>query len=446
MTAGDERINCIIMGAAGRDFHNFLIWFRDRPQWRVCAFTAAQIPFIETRTFPRALAGPNYPDDIPIFPEQELPELIRRFDVDVVFFAYSDLSHEEVMHRASLVQSCGAAFAILGPRQTQLQARRPVVAVTAVRTGAGKSPLCQWLASRLQAAGRRVGVMRHPMPYGDLTRQQVEHFKVAADLDRFACTIEEREEYTPYLEAGIDVYAGCDYEQILRQAETASDVILWDGGNNDTPFVRPDLLIVVADALRPGHEIRYFPGETNLRMADVVVINKAAQADTASLSLIESHVRELNPEAVVLRSDLEIDVDDSGQIRGRRVLVVEDGPTITHGGMSHGAGLVAVQRSAPTEIIDPRLFAVGTLQTVYDAYPHIGPVLPACGYSDEQVRDLVETIRIAAPELIVDASPARLQQLTVLPAPCVRVRYRFQQLDGPDLLPLVLSKVAACTT
>lgn len=436
-------MNCVIMGAAGRDFHNFLVWFRDRPQWRVCAFTAAQIPFIEQRTFPRELAGPNYTDDIPIFPEGMLAELIRRFEIDVVFFAYSDLSHEEVMHRASLVQSCGAAFAILGPRQTELRSERPVVAVTAVRTGAGKSPLCQWLAGGLTAEGRRVGVMRHPMPYGDLSRQQVEHFRTIEDLDRFACTIEEREEYTPYLEAGIAVYAGCDYQQILRTAEGASDVILWDGGNNDTPFVHPDLLIVVADALRPGHEVRYFPGETNLRMADVVIVNKAAQADAASLALIDANIRQLNPGAIVMHSDLEVAVDAPEQLRGKRVLVVEDGPTMTHGGMPHGAGLVAARRAAPAEIIDARPFAVGSLRGVYAEYPHIGPVLPACGYSDAQVRDLAETIRAAAPDVVVDASPARLDHLMDLALPIVRVRYRFRQLDGPDLLSLVRSKIKA---
>lgn len=326
--------NCIIMGAAGRDFHDFQTFFRDHPEFRVCAFTATQIPFIDQRAFPRSLAPPGYAADIPIFPESELPELIRRYEIDFVFLAYSDLPFDDVMHKASLAQSCGAGFALLGPRHTQLASNRPVIAVTAVRTGAGKSPLAQWLARRLTETGRRVAVVRHPMPYGDLTRQRVERFAAAEDLDRFNCTIEEREEYEPYIEQGLVIFAGVDYARILEAAEAEADVILWDGGNNDYAFFRPRLSIVVADALRPGHETAYYAGETNFRSADILVINKADHAEPAAIEQICENARRLNPRAVLVEAALDIAVADPQAVFGRRVLVVEDGPTLTHGGMS----------------------------------------------------------------------------------------------------------------
>lgn len=428
---------CIILGAAGRDFHDFLTFFRDRPEYRVCAFTAAQIPFIESRIFPRELAGPHYAADIPIFPESELPELIRRFDVDVVFLAYSDLSHIEVMHRAALVQSAGAAFAMLGPKQTQLVSRRPVISVTAVRTGAGKSPLTQWLARHLRTLNMRPAVLRHPMPYGDLLQEAVQRFATFDDLTREGCTIEEREEYTPYLEMGIPVFAGVDYRRILETAEQDAGVILWDGGNNDVSFLRSDLSIVVADALRPGHECAYHPGETNFRRANVIVINKVRSAKPEDVAAIREHARELNPTAIVIEADLEIHVERPELIRGRRVLVVEDGPTLTHGGMGYGAGLLAATRYEAAEIIDARPYAAGSIAALFASYPHIGKVLPACGYSPEQVRELETAIRSARPDVVIDASPAGLASVLDPEAELVRVRYRFEQVSGTPLEELV---------
>lgn len=436
-----EIFNCILMGAAGRDFHDFQRFFRTRPQFRVCAFTAAQIPFIEQRTFPRALAGPLYGDDIPIHPETALPDLIRQHAVDWVFLCYSDLAHEEVMHKASLVQSLGANFALLGPHATELKSTRPVVAVVASRTGAGKSPLSQWLARGLMTEGTRVGVLRHPMPYGDLQQQMVQRFATTADLAHQHCTLEEREEFAPYVEAGQVVFAGVDYAQVLAAAEAESDLILWDGGNNDGPFVTPDLLICVVDALRPGHEHRYYPGETNLRRADIVVISKADGAARETVQQMREDIAALNPSAQLVEAALRVEADDPAALAGRRVLVVEDGPTVTHGGMPHGAGWVVATRHEAA-IIDPRPYAVGTLATAYAAYPHLQHVLPALGYSATQVRDLALTIAAAAPgiDLIVDASPGRLEHLFPLPVPVVRVRYGFEQLAGPPLLDAVRSR------
>jgi predicted GTPase len=338
MTEPQECFRCIIMGAAGRDFHDFQTFFLAHPQFRVCAFTAAQIPFIESRSFPKELAGPRYDADIPIFPEEQLRDLIDEHQADFVFLAYSDLSHEEVMHKASLIQACGASFVLLGPRNTQLTSSKPVIAVTAVRTGAGKSPLTQFLARHLAQSGRRVAVLRHPMPYGNLLRQAVQRFAAPQDLDRHRCTVEEREEYEPYVEQGLLVFAGVDYRGILAAAEGEADVILWDGGNNDYSFVRPGLSFVVADALRPGHEVTYYPGETNFRSADVVVINKVAQARAEDVWQIRRCVQQLNRSAEIVEADLKIVVDHPEAITGKRVLVVEDGPTLTHGGMSFGAG------------------------------------------------------------------------------------------------------------
>jgi predicted GTPase len=432
-----RRFDCIILGAGGRDFHDFLTFFRDNPSFHVRAFTATQIPFIAQRTFPRALAGPAYPEDIPIYPEEQIPELLRRDPVDMVFLAYSDLPHAEVMHKAALVQSHGASFVLLGPRHTQLRSRRPVIAVTAVRTGAGKSPISQAIARHLHGRGIRVGVVRHPMPYGVLEDQLVERFSTAADLDRFACTIEEREEYTPYIEHGLTVYAGVDYARILELAESESEVLLWDGGNNDFPFLRPDLSIVVVDALRPGHEVSYHPGETNFRAADVLVLNKVAAASQETMNQLRARAHALNPGAEVLEADLDVTADDPEAIAGRRVLVIEDGPTTTHGGMAHGAGFIAARRAHAREIVDPRPFAVGSVAEAYRNYPHVGPVLPALGYSAAQLGELAATIRAAAPEVVVDASPARMAGTIGLGVPVVAVRYSFHQVGGRDLLGLV---------
>jgi predicted GTPase len=423
---------CIVMGAAGRDFHDFATFLRDRPEMRVVCFTAHQIPFIEGRTYPPELAGPDYPDGIPIHLEEELPRLVREHDVDFVFLSYSDLPYEEVMHKASIAQAAGAAFALLGPRQTQLSSRRPVISVTAARTGAGKSPLSQALARRLTDGGRRVGVLRHPMPYGDLTKQAVQRFGELSDLDRHECTVEEREEYEPYLEMGLTVWAGVDYARILAAAEEEADVILWDGGNNDTSFVRPGLSFVVLDALRPGHELAYYPSETNLRMADVVVVSKVAQASPADVERVTANARAAAPDATVVTADLESWAEEPDRLRGRRALVVEDGPTLTHGGMSSGAGLLVAQREG-AEVIDPRPHAVGTIAEAYRRFPHLGDVLPALGYSAAQRAELKATIETCAPEVVIDASPARLDQLLELSIPLVRVRYRFVQRSGPDL-------------
>ncbi len=439
----EKKFNCLIMGAAGRDFHDFQSFFKQRPEFHVVAFTAAQIPFIETRSFPRELAGKYYATDIPIHSEFKLPELIAAHQIDFVFLAYSDLSFDDVMHKASLVQSLGASFVLLGPRHTQLESGKPVVSVTAVRTGAGKSPLSQMLTRHLKQAGFRVGVIRHPMPYGDLTRQAVERFATEEDLDRYHCTVEEREEYEPYVEQGLTIFAGVNYQQILRSAEQESDVILWDGGNNDYPFVRAGLSIVVADALRAGHEISYYPGETNLRRADIVVINKVAQADDRELSELRQRISQTNPRATIVTADLEIEVADPDPIQGRRVLVVEDGPTVTHGGMAYGAGWLAAQRFGAAEIIDPRPAAVGTIAKSFADYPHLENVLPALGYSPQQCRELRETIEKSGAEVVIDASPAHLDRVIQLSIPIVRVRYRFEQKSGKPLTDTVAEFVKA---
>lgn len=436
-----HRYNCIIMGAAGRDFHDFQMFFRSSTAFRVRAFTASQIPFIERRAFPQSLAGPDYDEDIPIFPEDQLPELIDQLDIDFVFLAYSDLSHEDVMHRASLVQSCGAAFSMLGPKQTQLLSSRPVIAVTATRTGAGKSPVSQYLSTLLRGDGLRVAVIRHPMPYGNLSSQAVQRFAAPADLDLHECTVEEREEYEPYVEQGMVIFAGVDCAAVLAAAEAESDVIIWDGGNNDYPFVRPSLLIVVADALRPGHEARFYPGETNFRSANVIVINKVDRADDNAVATIRENARQLNPSACVMTADLAIEVDDPHAIAGQRVLVVEDGPTLTHGGMEYGAGTVAAQQFGAAERIDPRPFAVNSIAQAFRNHPHLKQVLPALGYSDQQRMELAETIRRCGADTVIDGSPASLRTWLDPAIRVVRVHYRFVQRSGPSLAERVRSAV-----
>jgi predicted GTPase len=425
--------NCIIIGAAGRDFHDFRTFFIDHPEFRVCAFTATQIPYIAQRSYPQALAGEAYDADIPIYDEQELPGLIAGLNIDFVFFAYSDLPHIEVMHKASIVQAAGASFVLLGPKQTMLKSSKKVVSVTATRTGAGKSPLTQWLALALREAGMRAITLRHPMPYGNLGRQAVQRFADPADLDYHDCTIEEREEYEPYVRQGLVIFAGVDYQAVLRAAEDEADIILWDGGNNDFPFLEPDLSIVVSDALRAGHGLDYYPGETNFRSADILVINKIADAAPADIEKILALKGELNPAAELVQSDLEVRVDDPDLIRGKRVLVIEDGPTVTHGGMAYGAGWVAAQKYAAAEIIDPVPFAVGSILETCERYQHLRQVLPAMGYSEQQRAELKATIEASNADVVINASPASIPELLELSLPVAQVRYRFVQRSGADL-------------
>ena len=429
--------NCIIMGAAGRDFHDFKTFFVDHPEFRVRAFTATQIPFIEQRSYPKSLAGEHYDQDIPIHDESELPALIARYQVQFVFFAYSDVSHQEVMHQASIVQAAGASFVLLGAGQTQLPSRRPVVSITATRTGAGKSPLTQWLALQLRAAGIRVATLRHPMPYGNLSAQAVQRFAVPEDLDAHQCTIEEREEYEPYVSQGLVIYAGVDYRAILAAAESEADIILWDGGNNDFSFVVPDLSVVVSDALRAGHGLAYYPGESNFRGADILVINKASAASEEDICQIMTLREQLNPAAQVLQADLKVSVDGPDLLEGKRVLIVEDGPTITHGGMAFGAGWVAAQNYPVGEIVDPRVSATGSIRETLDRYSHLKSVLPAMGYSPEQRAELKATIEASDAEVVLNGSPADISGLLQLSLPVVQVRYRFVPGEGADLLAAV---------
>lgn len=423
----------LIMGAAGRDFHNFNVYFRHNPDYEVVAFTATQIPNIEGRLYPAELAGPNYPQGIPIHPESELRRLLGELKVDQVVFAYSDVSHEYVMHRASEVIAAGADFRLMGADNTMLKSSKPVVAVCAVRTGSGKSQTTRRVADILRGLGKKVVAIRHPMPYGNLVEQASQRFASYEDMDRHQCTIEEREEYEPHIDRGVIVYAGVDYEQILRQAEKEADVVLWDGGNNDLPFYRPDLFIVVADPHRPGHELRYHPGEANLRMADVVVINKVDTADAGNVNLVREHIRQANPAAVVIEAASPVFVADPAAIRGKRVLVVEDGPTLTHGEMAYGAGVVAARRFGAAEIIDPRPYAVGSIKATYQKYPTTGNVLPAMGYGREQMEELGQTINQTPCDLVVIATPIDLRRVVEFNKPSQRVGYELQEIGQPDL-------------
>jgi predicted GTPase len=431
-----DRKRVVIMGAAGRDFHDFNVVYRDDPSVEVVAFTATQIPGIADRWYPAELAGSLYPAGIPIVPESELERLVRDENVDTVVFAYSDVSHETVMHAASRALAAGADFSLLGPHRTMIQSRKPVVAVCATRTGAGKSQTTRHLASVLAGGGLRTVVIRHPMPYGDLAAQRVERFATYADLDRFETTIEEREEYEPHLDSGRVVYAGVDYEAILREAEMEADVILWDGGNNDFSFYRPDLLVVVSDPLRPGDETAYHPGETNLRMADIVIINKIDSAGADAVDRLRETIARVNPRATVVtaRSALMLIGPD---IDGRRVVVVEDGPTLTHGGMPYGAGVVAAGRFDAAELVDPRPFAVGSIREVLDRYPHLQPLVPAMGYGRSQIRDLQQTLDAVPADLVLSATPIDLTRVMTLDKPITRVRYELEQVDGPPLADLL---------
>ena len=425
--------NVVIMGAAGRDFHNFNVVYRDDPSFEVVAFTAAQIPGIEARRYPSALAGPHYPQGIAIVPESELELLIATERVDQVVFAYSDLAHAEVMHRASRALAAGADFVLLGPQRTMIRARVPVIAVSAVRTGCGKSPHTRWISLRLRERGLRAAVIRHPMPYGDLEREAVQRFALSADLDAAGCTVEEREEYEPHLAAGNVVFAGVDYARVIAQAERECPLILWDGGNNDFPFVRPDLHIVLVDPLRPGHETGFHPGETVLRMADVVVVSKTDAAHPADVERVIANVRRANPKAPVVRGALPYRLDDAAAVRGKRVLVVEDGPTVTHGGMPWGAGYLAAKQAGASAIVDPRHFAAPEIAAVYEQYPHIGPVLPAEGYSSAQLESLRQTINATKADVVVAATPIDLGALVAINKPIVRARYEFAEAGSPGL-------------
>jgi predicted GTPase len=427
----------VIMGAAGRDFHNFNLVYRDDSSARVVAFTAAQIPQIADRRYPPSLAGRLYPEGIPIREEAELAELCRRERVDQVVFAYSDVSHAQVMHKASIALAAGADFLLLGPNRTMLEAKVPVIATCAVRTGCGKSQVTRWLSQLLRRQGLRVAVLRHPMPYGDLERQAVQRFASRSDLDAADCTIEEREEYELHLSLGNLVFAGVDYGAILTQAEVEADIILWDGGNNDFPFLRPDLLLVLVDALRPGNEDTHHPGETVLRMADLVLVAKANSAADADLQRVGEAVRRINPRAQILRGASPVRLEHPEQVRGKRVLVVEDGPTITHGGMPYGAGYVAATQAQAAQIVDPRSAADGSIAALYAQYPHIGPVLPAVGYHPAQLEALARTISAVSADLVVAATPCDLASLITIDKPVVAARYEFAEVGEPRLGDLV---------
>lgn len=440
MSANQTKV--IIMGAAGRDFHNFNTFYRDNDQYRVVAFTATQIPNIEGRNYPPALAGSLYPAGIPIHPEEELENLIQAHDADEVVFSYSDISHEYVMHQASRVLAAGASFRLLGASQTFIKSSKPLVSVGAVRTGCGKSQTSRRILSILQdeLGYQRVVAIRHPMPYGDLAAQAVQRFASYADMDHHNCTIEEREEYEPYVERGAVIYAGIDYAAILRQAEAEADIIIWDGGNNDVPFYQSDLHVVVTDPHRPGHELRYHPGETNLRLADVVVINKVDTADHQNVVTVQQNIRAVNKKAVIVKAASPIFVDDPAAIRGKRVLVVEDGPTLTHGEMAYGAGVVAANYFDAAEIIDPRPYAVRSIAATYEKYPTTGSVLPAMGYGQEQMADLAQTINQTPADMVIVATPIDLARIIDIKLPSQRVRYELQEIGRPTLFDLLRQK------
>ncbi len=433
-----KKVKVIIMGAAGRDFHNFNVVYRNRARYDVVAFTAAQIPNISGRKYPAKLAGRLYPKGIPIYPEEKLPELIATYNVDEVIMSYSDLHHTTVMHKAALVNSLGADFVMLGAKYTMLRSTKPVIAVTAVRTGCGKSQTTRKVASVLKEQGKKVVVVRHPMPYGDLAKQACQKYTTYDDLDRHRCTIEEREEYEPLIEMGVTLFAGVDYERILRSAEKVigrkDGVIIWDGGNNDTPFFRPDMQITLVDPLRPGHEKDFYPGETNLRLADVIIVNKEGSASKRNIGTVKENIKKYNPSAIVIDADSEVTVAKPELVQRKRVLVVEDGPTLTHGGMTIGAGTVAA-RKMRCRIVPAKQFAAGTMKKVYEDYPHLKNVLPAMGYSPGQVKDLQKTISNANSKIdaVIAGTPIDLRRLVKSRKPIVRIRYNLKEVGKPTL-------------
>jgi len=428
-----QKRRILIMGAAGRDFHNFNVLYRNNEAIEVVAFTATQIPDIEGRVYPAELAGKLYPAGIPIHAEEELVSLIKSLRVDEVVFSYSDVPHTYVMHKASEVIAAGAAFSMQGAVQTMVKSHKPVVAVCAVRTGVGKSQTTRKVCDTLKAMGKKVVAVRHPMPYGDLTAQVCQRFATYADLDHHKCTIEEREEYEPHIDRGVIVYAGIDYERILRAAEQEADVIVWDGGNNDTPFFKPDVHITLVDPHRPGHELLYHPGESNLRMADVIVINKIETANPESISQVRESVAKINPSAVVIDGASPIYVEDMNLLRGKRVLVIEDGPTLTHGEMAYGAGVVAAKKFGAQEIVDPRPYAVGTIKTTFEKYSHMGALLPAMGYGGKQIAELESTIAATPCDTVLIATPIDLRRVLKINKNTTRVRYELQEIGKPTL-------------
>jgi predicted GTPase len=418
----------IIMGAAGRDFHNFNVLYRNDPSFHVVAFTAAQIPFIQDRTYPKELAGPDYPEGIPIYPEEELPHLIKGKNVDAVVFSYSDVSHNEVGHKASIAAATGADFVLLGSERTMLKSEKPVISVCAVRTGCGKSGVTRFVGGIVSGTGKRPVAIRHPMPYGDLLKQRSERYSTLDDVKNCNCTIEEMEEYEPLVNSGITVYAGVDYEEILRRAEGEADIILWDGGNNDLPFIKPDLELVVVDPLRPGHELLYWPGEANLRRADCVVINKAGSAKTADIQTVVRNVKDTNYRAEIVLTESKVFVTDPGAIKNKKVLVIEDGPTLTHGGMAYGAGITAAALYG-AEPVDPRPYSVGSIKDTLRKYPHLENLVPAMGYSKEQIWELEKTVNSTPCDAVLVATPVNLANIITLERPVVRVSYEVRDMD-----------------
>ncbi|MBN2781317.1 MAG: GTPase [Candidatus Marinimicrobia bacterium] len=428
-----KQTNVIIMGAAGRDFHNFNTFFRGNRDFRVVAFTATQIPDIDGRKYPAVLAGDLYPEGIMIYDESQLPELIKEHDVDQVVFSYSDVPHEVVMHKAALVNACGADFIMMGGKRTMLASTKPVIAINAVRTGCGKSQTTRRVVGILKGMGLKVVSVRHPMPYGNLAEQAVQRFGCIDDLKKHHCTIEEMEEYEPHIAMGSVIYAGVDYEAILREAEKEADVILWDGGNNDTSFYDADIIITVTDPHRPGHEIGYYPGETNLRMADIVIINKIETADHEDIQIVRENIQDVNPKAVIVDAASPISIEDPSIIRGKKVLVIEDGPTLTHGEMEYGAGTVAAVKYGAADIVDPRPFTVGTITKTFEKYPDIGILLPAMGYGERQMKDLEKTIENTECDAVVIGTPIDLRRVIRIKQPSVRVTYDLQEIGKPDL-------------
>lgn len=430
----------IIMGAAGRDFHNFNTFFRNNDEYEVVAFTATQIPNIEGRRYPSTLAGKLYPDGIPIFPENELPDLIKKYNVDIVVFSYSDVSHEYVMHKASIALSNGANFMLLGPKDTQINSIKPIISICAIRTGSGKSQTTRRVTEILKEIGLKPVVIRHPMPYGDLEKQRVQRFEKIEDMDKANCTIEEREEYEPHINRGIVVYAGVDYEEILRSAEKEADIIVWDGGNNDFPFYKSDLQIVVVDPLRAGNETTYHPGEVNFLSADVIVVNKVDTSSFENVQKIRDAIYKNNPDAIVVEAASPIFIDGYEKIKGKRVIVVEDGPTLTHGNMSYGAGFVAAKKFGAKEIVDPRPYIKGTIKEAFEKYPQITQILPALGYGENQLKELEDVINTIPADLVIVATPINLGRIIKMNKENVRVLYELQEIGKPNLKEIILEK------